>query len=243
MLRIMWSYSQLSFTPTTIPWPDSEPWFTAPQSPSRGPIRSAITDQLCLESEGCRIAPINPAVTSSLAIRSPLAPHLSVSGSRSPLPVSSGRPTPGRVWGPTPVITQTTDTHRSDTELTAPCAVQGIRDVSNMDVCLIWVWVEGLHPVGIWGHLQGKNIQSYNLFSLVIMITWLMKLGGNLPLGHDALLFLKSGHGSFICPVTQTRLDIPGPLFTQSSTTGGKSKCSGMRHTPIDYLSVHSRPR
>ena len=25
------------------------------------------------------------------------------------------------------------------------------------------VWVGVLRPVGIWGHLQGENIQSYNL--------------------------------------------------------------------------------
>ena len=31
--------------------------------------------------------------------------------------------------------------------------------------------VEVLHPVGIKGHLQGENIQSYNLFSPVMMIT------------------------------------------------------------------------
>ena len=56
-------------------------------------------------------------------------------------------------------------------------------------------------------NLQSENIQSYNLFSLVMMITWWMKLGGNLPLGHDVLLFSMSGSGSFIYPVAQTRLD------------------------------------
>ena len=45
---------------------------------------------------------------------------------------------------------------------------------SNTD-CII-EWVEVLHPVGIWDHLQGANIQSYNLFSPVMMITWWMKL-------------------------------------------------------------------
>ena len=38
-----------------------------------------------------------------------------------------------------------------------------------------------------------------------------MKLGGNQPLGHNALLYSISGMGSFICPVTQTRLDIYRP--------------------------------
>ena len=47
-----------------------------------------------------------------------------------------------------------------------------------------------------------------------------MKLGGNLPPGHDVLLFSISGTGSFICPVTQTRLDIPRPLITQSHRHG-----------------------
>ena len=32
-----------------------------------------------------------------------------------------------------------------------------------------------------------------------MMITWWMTLGGNLPLGHDALLFSTSGTGYFIC--------------------------------------------
>ena len=61
------------------------------------------------------------------------------------------------------------------------------------------------------------------------MITWWMTLGGNLPPGHEALLFDK-WHGIFYMPshtdtaehtkafdypVTQTRLDIPRPLITQ----------------------------
>ena len=54
----------------------------------------------------------------------------------------------------------------------------------------------------------------------VMMITWWMNLGGNLPLGHDALLFSISGTGSFICPLSQTGLDIPRPLITQSDRHG-----------------------
>ena len=50
-------------------------------------------------------------------------------------------------------------------------------------------------------HLQGENIQLYNLFSPVMMITWWMKLGGNRPPGDNPLLFAISGTGSFICPV------------------------------------------
>ena len=38
-----------------------------------------------------------------------------------------------------------------------------------------------------------------------------MKLGGNRPPGLYALLFSISGRGSFIYPVTQTRLDIARP--------------------------------
>ena len=50
------------------------------------------------------------------------------------------------------------------------------------------------------------------------MITWWMKLGENLPLGHNALLFSISGTESIICPVAETRLDIPRPLINQIRT-------------------------
>ena len=43
-----------------------------------------------------------------------------------------------------------------------------------------------------------------------------MKLGGNRPAGDNPLLFSISGTGSCICPVTQTRLEIPRPLITQA---------------------------
>ena len=51
---------------------------------------------------------------------------------------------------------------------------------------------------------------------------WWMKLGESLPPGHDALIFSIGGTGSFIdvCPVAQTRLDIPRPLITQSHRHG-----------------------
>ena len=64
------------------------------------------------------------------------------------------------------------------------------------------------------------------------------KLGGNLPSGHDALLFSISDTGSFIYPVAQTWLDIPshGPLV-------GKSKCSGTRQIRTADLSIHSSTR
>ena len=50
-----------------------------------------------------------------------------------------------------------------------------------------------------------------------------MKLGGNLPPGHYALLFSISGTESFICPVAQTRLNIPRPLqgWIQEFLRGG----------------------
>ena len=54
-----------------------------------------------------------------------------------------------------------------------------------------------LRPVGIWGHLQGENIKSYNLFSPVMMITWWMKPGGNRPPRDNPLLFSISGTGSW----------------------------------------------
>ena len=76
--------------------------------------------------------------------------------------------------------------------------------------------MEVLNPVGIKGHLQGENIQSYNLFGPVMMITWWIQLGGKLPLGYDALLFSISGTGSF--------LTYQSLLLTQSWTTGGKVK-------------------
>ena len=47
---------------------------------------------------------------------------------------------------------------------------------------------------------------SCNLFSPVMMITWWMKLGGNLWPWHDAHLFSICGIGSFIYPVAQTWL-------------------------------------
>ena len=59
-----------------------------------------------------------------------------------------------------------------------------------------------------------------------------MKLGGNLPPGHDALLFSISGVGSFICPVAETRMGTPRPLITMDHWVDGKPKCSGTRRRP-----------
>ena len=75
----------------------------------------------------------------------------------------------------------------------------------------------------------------------IILIPFLL-YKENLPPGHDALLFSISNTGSFICPVAQTRLGIPRPLFTQSWTTRGKSKCSGTRQIRTADLLVHSPP-
>ena len=80
-------------------------------------------------------------------------------------------------------------------------------------------------------HLQGENIQSYNLFSPLMMTTLWMKPGGNRPLGDNPLLFSISCTGSFICPVVQARLDIPRPLITQSRSTGGKAEMFSSRRT------------
>ena len=90
-------------------------------------------------------------------------------------------------------------------------------------------WLSGgSRPVGICGHLQGENIQSYNLFSPVMMITWWRKPGGNLPPGHNALfekwhriLYQSHRQGwaytkTFDYPVTQTRLGIYQGLWLPS---------------------------
>ena len=74
------------------------------------------------------------------------------------------------------------------------------------------MYVPLIYSLGLSGrfmlcrHLQGENIQPYNLFRPVMMNTWWMKLGGSLPPRHNALLFPISGTGSSICPVTQTTL-------------------------------------
>ena len=59
----------------------------------------------------------------------------------------------------------------------------------------------GLRPVGIWGHLQGENIQTEHIQS-GDEDYWCMELGGNLPPGHYPLLFSPSGTLYFLCPVT-----------------------------------------
>ena len=60
-----------------------------------------------------------------------------------------------------------------------------------------------------------------------------MQIRGNLPLEQNALLFSISGTGSFICPVTQTRLDIPRLLITQSCTTKADLNSPTCRFTVI----------
>ena len=79
------------------------------------------------------------------------------------------------------------------------------------------------------------------------MITRWMKLGGNLPPGHDDLLTLfNKRHGILYMPSESHRISWTywsRPLFTQSWTTGGKSNCSGTRHIRTANLSVHSRTR
>ena len=51
-----------------------------------------------------------------------------------------------------------------------------------------------------------------------------MKLGGNLPLGHNALFFLITGTGSRICPVAQTRWTYQGFWFPIHGPLGGESQ-------------------
>ena len=78
-------------------------------------------------------------------------------------------------------------------------------------------------------------------YSWSMMITWWMKLEGNLPPGHDALLLLISGTG-FVCPVAQTWLDIPRPKVIYPVVDNwGRKKSSGTRLIRTAELSVHSR--
>ena len=71
------------------------------------------------------------------------------------------------------------------------------------------------------------------------MITWWLKLGGNLSPEHDALLFSISGTGSFICPVAQTQQTYQG-LYLASDGPLGEVKV--LRHNADSNadLSVHS---
>ena len=59
----------------------------------------------------------------------------------------------------------------------------------------------GLRPVGIQGHLHGENIQSYNLFSPVMIPD-----SPDSP-GDNPLLFSISGTGCFICPVAESEIE------------------------------------
>ena len=71
------------------------------------------------------------------------------------------------------------------------------------------------------------------------MITWWMKLEGDLPSGHDALLFSISG----------TEYVMPSYIFYMASDYSvmdhwwGGTQCSGTRHTRTADLSVHSQTR
>ena len=75
------------------------------------------------------------------------------------------------------------------------------------------------------------------------MIIWWMTLrGGNQGetdrAGDNPLLFSISG------TVAQTRLDIPGPLITQSRSTEGKAEVlSAASGTRNDNTSAHNRMR
>ena len=78
---------------------------------------------------------------------------------------------------------------------------------------------------------SGKSIQSDYLFRPVMKIT-LMNEGGNLPPGHDVLLFSRElpWHGIFYM------LDIRRPLITQSWTTGVKVGVFLLLFKLINYL-------
>ena len=67
-------------------------------------------------------------------------------------------------------------------------------------------------------HLRPSSGWDHRVIYITYSIQWVEM---SLPPGHDALLFSISGTRSCVCPVAQTRLDIPKPLITQSWTTGG----------------------
>ena len=58
-----------------------------------------------------------------------------------------------------------------------------------------------LRPLGIEGHIQGENRHIYVLQSGDDDYLMNETTGGNLPPGHDALLFSINDTRSFICPV------------------------------------------
>ena len=73
-----------------------------------------------------------------------------------------------------------------------------------------------------------------------------MKLGGNLPLRNDTLLFSISGTGHFICPVAQTRWDIYTKAFMYPVIMDHWVKVEVLyssRQIRKADLSVHSRTR
>ena len=80
------------------------------------------------------------------------------------------------------------------------------------------------------------------------MITWWMKRGGNLPSRHDrcptlyidALLFTIVAGGILLCPVAQTRLDIPKPSYIYPVNDHWVLRPKG--DSKAD-LSIHSRTR
>ena len=104
---------------------------------------------------------------------------------------------------------------------------------THHQVCTSWAlppyslsWSGGFTPCGIWAHLQGENIQSYNLFSPVMMITWWMKLGGNRPLGDNSLVFLISGTGSIFAQSHRHGWTYQDHWLPSHGALGGKPKCS-----------------
>ena len=64
-------------------------------------------------------------------------------------------------------------------------------------------------------------------------------------MGHDALLFSTSGTRSFICPVSQSRLDMPTPLLSHGSLGESQSApAQGRFETPTCHSTVeHASPQ
>ena len=73
------------------------------------------------------------------------------------------------------------------------------RDCDCLSLSFGFEW--GVYALSASKAIFRARTYNCNLFSPVMMITWIMKLGGNRPPGDNPLLFSISGTGSFICPV------------------------------------------
>ena len=84
------------------------------------------------------------------------------------------------------------------------CVSTQVSTMTNPSVCFLFEW--RFYALSASKVILRARTYSHKLFSPV-MITWWMKLGGNRPPGHDALLVSisgPSGTGFFICPCSHT---------------------------------------